>query len=212
MVLEAEFVPSVSLVPASILVKKCAGHYQGFTHSQYAIVSPPSQRRAAKGKKIALEMVKKKTKKEVQVRKTSEELRNSCAHYTMMLTVEVSMKRDTSCSARIRNYSHTSLFPPMPLYRNISGVPTIKRTSGNTHWSQESPTNNQKVRDGDLEERNWTSTGTNLAPGPELVMELVCCGCKAKCEIRRFDVDATTPRRATLNRCMSMQGSLLCEL
>jgi len=47
----------------------------------------------------------------------------------------------------------------MPLYRNISGVPTIKLTSGNTGWRQESPTNNQKVRDGDLEERRWRNTG-----------------------------------------------------
>ena len=94
-----------------------------------------------------------------QARKILGESRSSCARCTMTLTVEVSMERDTSCSARARNNSHTSFPPPMPLYRNISGVPTIKLTSGNTDWRQESPTNNQKVRDGDLEERRWRTTG-----------------------------------------------------
>ena len=119
-----------------------------------------------KRKKEALGMVKNAEQVSLasatvfhQARKILGESRSSCARCTMTLTVEVSMERDTSCSARTRNNSHTSFLPPMPLYRNISGVPTIKLTSGNTGWRQESPTNNQKVRDGDLEERRWRTTG-----------------------------------------------------
>lgn len=139
----------MSLASASSLVWKCAWHCQGFTHSQAATVLASMQERG----KGTLAIVKNAEERTASISSISNsippseddlrESRSSCVHCTMTLTVIVS-----SCSARTRNYSHTSFLSPRPLYRNNSGVPTIKFTSGNTCW-----------RNCDLEERGWRSIG-----------------------------------------------------
>ena len=172
-------------------MSKCVGHYQGYTHSlgvtQLALL-------LVKGKKAALDIVKADEDSRASIHRIGECVPPMREDLRKMEKFVCSLYNDFNCC--IVNDTRYKLFCKNQNLQSYQLPPTnaalqkhLQRANYQAYvWKHaldarilnQGPDGQRWRVRGEALEIDWP----DLAPAPESVMELACCGCRGKCETR----------------------------